>query len=264
MQTRKSSHVLARIFTFSLLIALGTGTALSQSSKSSQKQLPRGTYSVSCRPYMGTDYRSLPVLVTGVTSTKDEGIQIEKVEVENKSALLIEKLRFNWYLSTQENPEAILHQGRSPLLGIPDGIKSGEVVEILFPVTSFAEAVKSWKSDASRLSGKYLIQVAVSEVGFEDGSRYTLLARNKVKPLKIKLAMASNHANSTSSAQPQTFCPNQGCDASTVEGVPVGYTCISATGQSCTNSANGQSCTSNICRRDTPGPVRPPIQPNLP
>lgn len=185
MHTRKSSHqILARVFVFSLLIALGTGTAFSQSRKSSQKQLPRGTYSVSCRPYMGAGYKSLPVLVTGVSSISGEGIQIEKVEVENKSAQVIERLRFSWYLSTQENPEAILQQGRTPLLGIPDGIKSGEVVEILFPVTSFAESAKSWNSDAISLSGKYLIQVAVSEVGFEDGNKHTLLARGKVKPLR--------------------------------------------------------------------------------
>ncbi len=263
MQHRKISRSLAHAFTFLLVVTLITGTALGQSAKKSPK-LPRGTYTVSFRPYTGEGFRLLPVLVTGVTSQTGEGIQVDKVEVENKSAQSVEKLRFTWYLSTQENPETVLYQGQTPLLEIPDAIKSGEMVEILFPVTSFAKAARLWNSNTATLNGKYVIQIGVSEVRFEDGSARTLLAKRKGKTPEAKFAKAMYHASPTSLAQPPDYCPNQSCEVSTVEGVPVGYSCVGATGQSCTNSANGQSCSSAICRREGTGPVRPPIQPIIP
>jgi hypothetical protein len=179
MSQRKHSNFTVYLFAVLLFVVLNASVALSQSAKNSQERLPRGNYSVSFRPYTGAGFKLLPVLVTGVTSHSGDGIQIEKVEVENKSAQSIEKLRFNWYLSTQENHETILQQGQTPLLEIPGGIKSGEIVEILFPVTSFARAVRSWNSNAATLSGKYLIQVGVSEVYYDDGSARTLLAHGK-------------------------------------------------------------------------------------
>lgn len=127
MNSKRLTHSLAKAIAVSLLGAVGAGMALSQSVKNSQKQLPRGTYGVSCQPYTGAGFSTLPVLVTGVTSGTGDGIQIEKVEVENKSAHVVEKLRFVWYLYAKDNPDAVLQQGQSKLLGIPGGIKPGEI-----------------------------------------------------------------------------------------------------------------------------------------
>lgn len=261
MTIRRLTHFLAKAFALSLISAVGAGTALCQSAKNSERQLPRGTYAVSCQPYTGTGFSTLPVLVTGVTSGTGDGIQIEKVEVENRSTHVVEKLRFSWYLYAKENPDAMLQQGQTKLLGIPGGIKPGEIVEILFPVISFAKAVKPWNTGDLALSGKYVIQVAVNEVSFDDGSARTLFAHGKGKPRQVRFANAIYRTASIPPAQPQTYCPNQSCEVVTSDGVPIGYTCAGATGQSCTNSAGGQSCTSTICRRGGSGPIRPPIQP---
>jgi hypothetical protein len=229
--------------------------------KKSQIELPKGSYTVSCRPYAGTDFTSLPVLVTGVTSGTRNGIQIDKVEVENKSTHVVDKLRFSWYLFAQESPDAILQQGQTKLLGIPGGIKPGEIVEILFPVINFAKAAKMWNTNNVALGGKFIIQVAVNEVTFDNGSARILLAHGQGKPHQLKFDNALYRPTSTPPSQPQFYCPNQSREVVTSDGVPVGFTCAGATGQSCTNAAGGQSCLSAICRRDGAGPIRPPIRP---
>ncbi len=175
MKLHASPLLLKRTFVSALLVILAAGAALSQTNKASQKELPRGHYFVSCRPYMGDGYKSLPALVTGVTSNTDDGIQVEKVEVTNNSGRTIERLKFSWYVSTQENPETILLQGQTKLLGMPGGIKAGESVEILYPVISFADAIKSWSTQGITLKGMYVLQIAVSEVKFADKSTQVLL-----------------------------------------------------------------------------------------
>lgn len=264
MNSKKLTHFLAKAIVLAVLGTVGAGTALSQSAKNSQKQLPRGNYAVSFQPYTGKGFRRLPVLVTGVTSGTGEGIQIEKVEVENKSAHMVEKVRFGWYLYAKDNPDVVLQQGQTKLLGIPDGIKPGEIVEILFPVISFAKAVNAWNTNEVALSGTYVIQVAVNEVSFDDGPARSLFAHSKGQPRHVRFAKALYRTGSTPTSRPQAYCPNQGCEVVTSDGVPVGYTCAGATGQSCTNAAGGQSCTSTICRREDEGPIRPPIRPIIP
>lgn len=261
MTCKSLTPTLTKAIALSLLGGVIWSTALGRSAKKSQNELPKGSYTVSCQPYTGADFTSLPVLVTGVTSGTGNGIQIEKVEVENKSTHVVDKLRFSWYLFAKENPDAILRQGQTKLLGIPGGVKPGEIVEILFPVITFAKAAKLWNTNNVPLAGKFVIQVAVNEVTFDKGSARKLLAHSRGKPRQARFAKALYRPNSTPSSQPQIYCPNQSCEIVTSEGVPVGYTCAGATGQSCTNAANGQSCSSAICRREGSGPIRPPIRP---
>jgi hypothetical protein len=124
---------------------------------------------------MGQGYESLPVLVTSVTSVSGDGVAVRNFSVENTTAQTVESVRVRWYLSRAETPETILSQGETPSLRIPGGIQPGAAKRLKYPVISFAAAVRPILKTPN-LSGDYMIQLAVSEARFADGSTQTLLA----------------------------------------------------------------------------------------
>lgn len=240
MKLQRLPRLLNRLFLLALFSMLAAIAAIGQNSGDSQVQLPRGNYSVSCRPYTGQGYNFLPVLVTSVTSNLGGGIAITKIAIENSSSQAVDAVKLTWYLSKNDSPEAILQQGQTPLLRIPGGIQAGSAEQILFPVISFAQAYRPLLKSGVP-NGVYLIQVAVAEVRFEDGSTQTLITKNG----KVSEAVTARASHTFSTSLP--FCPDQTCDTSIVNGVPLGYRCMTAAGESCANSSDGQSCNSSIC-----------------
>ncbi|HEX8634104.1 MAG TPA: hypothetical protein VF703_08140 [Pyrinomonadaceae bacterium] len=124
---------------------------------------------------MGQGYESLPVLVTQVTSVTGGGVAVRNFSVENASGQAVESVRVRWYLSRAETPETILSQGETPVVRIPGGVQPGTAARIRYPVISFAAAIRP-ALKTPNLSGDYLIQLAVSEARFADGSMQTLVA----------------------------------------------------------------------------------------
>lgn len=90
---------------------------------------------------------------------------------------------------------------------------------------SFAKAVKSWNTSDIELSGKYVIQVAVNEVSFDDGSARSLFAHSKGKPRQVRFAKSMYRRGVTPPTRPQVYCPNQSCEVVTSDGEPIGYVC---------------------------------------
>lgn len=219
-------------------------------------QLPHGNYTASCGPFMGTGYESLPVLVTSVTSDLN-GISVTKVGIENRTDKRLAAVRLVWYLSSQDTPQDILQQGRTKLLNLRrgGGIEAGETREVITPVVAFANIYKPLLRGGV-VNGKYLIQVAVGEVRYEDGSTQSLMASGKgrAQSRSLKAAYITPLRPLT-----QTFCPKQKCEpVLTTDGRPIGYTCIAGLGQYCSNNSTGQACTSGIC--GSGGGGRPPIR----
>ena len=138
--------------------------------------LPPGSWAVRCSAFRTAGYESLPVIVTAVTSDIDRGIEVTNVSVVNRTSQKLTAVRLSWYLSTQDDPASVLQQGRTKLLNLKraGGMDPGENREVAFPVVSFAALYRPLLQ-GGELRGKYLIQVAVSEARFEDGSSQTLL-----------------------------------------------------------------------------------------
>lgn len=181
-----NKQLLLRFTKLALVMALFVAVsaslaAFAQKRGDASDQLPHGQWSVSCKPYMGVGYKSLPVLVTSVTSELDKGVGITKVGIENTTSQPLAAVKLSWYLSTQENPEAVLQQGQTRFLRLPGGIQAGEAREVLFPLVSFAK-VSGALARNGIVNGNYSIQVAVSEARFEDGSTKILMASGNGKP----------------------------------------------------------------------------------
>lgn len=150
-------------------------------------QYPIGNFSVSSLPFMGEGWENLPILVTSVTTDVNQGrLTTSKVAIENNSSRTLTKAKLKWMLSTAENPDIFLMQGETRLLNLHDGIEAGETREIIFPIVSFGNLYKSLMR-GNTLNGKYIIQVALSEAKFADGTRQNLLAKNKVPFIKVAM-----------------------------------------------------------------------------
>ena len=252
---RASLHHLTLAVMFTLLLS---NTGFSQGGAAIP--LPPGSWAVRCSAFRTAGYESLPVMVTAVTSDVDRGIEVTNVSVVNRTPQKLTAVRLSWYLSTQDDPASVLQQGRTKLLNLKraGGIDPGENREVTFPVVSFA-AIYRPLLQGGELRGKYLIQVAVSEARFEDGSSQILLTSNA----RLKRAATFSSVSYRAAGGAQTFCPNQTCsvvrDGGT--GTVLGYSCVPSVGEVCSVGSTGKSCTSTLCGQTGGGGGRPPIEP---
>jgi hypothetical protein len=191
----KTKNHLKLMIALTLLAGI-TMAAQAQQGAGDAPQLPRGKWSVSMGPYMNPGYESLPIRVVSVTSEIEGGLRVSQVAVENRTSQKLTAVKLAWYLSTTETPEVILRQGETRLLELPPGIQSNETRDILFSVVSFAKVYKPLLKGGV-LSGKYRIQIAVSDARFDDGSSWTLAsARSKVRKTQPVLYKSeANHAS---------------------------------------------------------------------
>lgn len=165
----------ARRWAFALALLACTASTLTpaQSNRGTAPRPPGGNYTVAYQPFMGPGYESLPVLVNSVTARAGEGIT--HFSVENASSQAVDAVRVRWYLSRAEKPGTFLNKGETPVLRIPGGIRPGTADRIKFSVTSFAAAIGPVLKTPT-IAGNYLIQVAVSEVRFADGTWHQLVS----------------------------------------------------------------------------------------
>lgn len=174
---KRSDHFSPRAFVgVFLTVLILSAAAHAQGGGDDEGQLPRGRYTVSSSPFMGAGYEMLPVLVTGVTSDID-GIAVTRVSIENRTDKTLTAVRLVWYLSSQESPQRVLQQGTTRLLNLHrgGGIEAGETREVVNRVVAFADIYKPLLRGGV-LRGKYLIQVAVAEARFGDGSVQPLMS----------------------------------------------------------------------------------------
>lgn len=167
----KPKHI--RSLCAALLIALTAVVtapqALGQSKENKSVKLPAGNYSLRVLPFVGPGYDSIPVVVFSTTSDLPKGAAVTEVGIENRSGRAVTAVRFGWRLSTEQNREAVLLQGQTPLLALRNTLLPGNSVVVLYQVTSLARIHEPLLKNGT-LNGNFSIEVMVSEIHYEDGS----------------------------------------------------------------------------------------------
>ncbi len=137
-------------------------------------RLPRGEWRFSAGPTVRPGHETIPVDVINVTTDARRGLAVTRVGLKNRSAKTVRAVRLAWDLFEQSDPDRILLHGQTPLLWLPNPLPAGEKVTLEQLIVSFAEIHKSLLAPGSdTLRGDYRLEVSVSEILYEDGSRWT-------------------------------------------------------------------------------------------
>ena len=162
--------VIAGFFVVPVVIALllltGIGT---EGQVDTASQLPSGNWTFSAQPYVGPGYDSRPVVVISVSTDLKKGLTVADVGLKNTSSKPVAGVKLSWFLSTEQDPDSVLLSGETPLVAISGGIPAGKRRLLTFPVTSFAKIHRPLLHGMT-LSGDFRMEVAVSEILYEDGS----------------------------------------------------------------------------------------------
>lgn len=215
------------ILTFASLFALVLTSGVGRINANAERP-GRAEWWVGYRSYKGQGYDSIPVRVLSVTSKAKQGVT--RVGVKNNSEKRVTAVKLNWFLSSEHNLGVVLQRGETPLVAPPNGLQPGEKREVSFPVVDFEKVYKPLLRGDS-VSGQFRVQIAVSEILYEDGTTWRWTPPRDVAPVP-----PPEYAH----AQVKPTCANQTCKYNGSV-----YQCMDGTGELCTNE--GTSCTSSAC-----------------
>ncbi len=230
---------------FALIIVASSGKEnVGQNKASSQVEFPRGDWSVGSHPFLGPDSESTPVVVTSVTTDAKRGIAVTKVGLENQSKENVTAVKLTWRVSKEQASDKVLLQGQTPFITRDGGLPAGSSLVLRFPVVIFAKIYQPLVHNGT-LDGEFRIDISVSEILYEDGSKW---AKNDLS--QVKAIRATNHA---SRPAPQGLCPRQACETRTSPSGNVFYACHASNGNElCSVAQDGFSCTNVSCTRPHP------------
>lgn len=149
------------------------------------ERLPGGDWTVGFHLYQAEGFDSMPVRVIGVKSEGDKGLT--RVELRNRSSKGVAAVRIGWYVSTEGGPGTILAQGETSLLSAP--LHANESVQLSIPPVSLARILKP-AVRSNTLRGDFSVQVAVTEIVYEDGSTWKFSQPANVAQIKVQYAHA--------------------------------------------------------------------------
>lgn len=207
--------------------------------KSIETKLPGGRWTLSTYPDLSAHSKPIPVVVSSITSDASRGGAVTRVGLLNRSSKPVTAIKLSWSLSTEDAPERILLQDETTLITLPETLQGRGKRKLDFttiPLVTFAKIHKPLLK-ADGLSGKFRIDVVVSEAIYEDGS---IWKRSEMPQL--------SHLKSLHSSLDDGYCPKQKCELESNEG-GTGFTCKNTASKiSCKNSVN--SCEMNLCGGD--------------
>lgn len=251
---RKTTLVLSIVFllTASLLIPVRSDNTAGNSTPT-QVTFPPGNWAFSAHPYLGEGYESRPVVVTSVkTVLKD--LSVTAVKVRNISSKPVAAVKIGWYLSNEREGPSVLKEGETQFVDVENGLAVGEAKVLQLPIVSFGRIYKSLVR-GGHLEGDYRVEIAVTEILFEDQSTWRVGQKVAVQrqgfgaPI-IKASFKSGTAPLTVTPfKTSPICPKQKCEL--VAGPPAGYTCVASQGEEyCTNCVT--SCCNTVCGDPSP------------
>lgn len=168
-------------------------------------KLPSGQWTVSARPYLGADFRELPVITTSVSQDPEKGLGATSAVVSNVSSKTVSALKFTWYILDDQTPDKVLLQGQTPLLAIAGGMPKGGTQLIDSPIARFSSVIQPLVKSGS-LTGDYRVEVLVSQVVYEDGSTWSRSENGR-----LAIAQASKVNFVKTGASLQGCCPHTTC-----------------------------------------------------
>jgi hypothetical protein len=200
------------------------GVGLISRGQGAGSKLPQGNWTFSAGPYSSTGYRSLPVRVFSVTTNASRGLTIESVSLFNRSLKDIRAVKVHWYLKEQSQQQTLL-EGDTELLEVI--LAAGSRLAIDHSVVSFARIYKPLMRGGV-LKGDYRIDVAINEINFVDGTKWTIREPGMTKQAHV-------------SAVSVDVCSMTGCRYSGGSG----YECGFSKNEYC--MTDGNSCTVSLC-----------------
>jgi hypothetical protein len=190
-------------------------------------RLPGGDWTVGFHLYQAEGFDSMPVRIISIKSQGDRGLM--GVGLRNRSSKPVNAVRIGWYVSTEGGPGRILTKGETPLLSLPATLRSEESLQFDLPPVSLAKILKP-AAKSNTLRGDFSVQVAVTELVYEDGSTWKFSQPANVAPIKAQYAHA----------------PQGGC-GQICRWIPsLGYVCESVT-QNVRCIVFGESCIVESC-----------------
>lgn len=228
------------------LVVVATASLLVHSSFGQNKNdtLPPGSWMVSAQPYLGTAYESQPVKVIGVVSDASHGFKVTSVGLKNTSSKVVSAVKLRWYITSEESRELVLLQGDTNSVRLGKGLPVGKSEYFETPIVSFGKVSKQLLR-AGSLKGIFTIEVAVSQILYEDGSTWEGDPKKTVTFVKAGLRPGP---------LPPQGCANQVCQYNVDLGA---YQCVGGLNQICMNC--GRLCINAVCGEPLPmcGPPRP-------
>lgn len=170
-----------------VLVCLAVATGYEVRDTSEAERLPGSGWSVGFHLYQAERFDSLPVRVTSITSKGNKGLT--DVELRNRSTKAVSAVKIGWYVSTVNGPGTILTQGESSLLSLTAPLQANEKSEFSVPPISLAKILKPMVK-GNTLRGDFSVQVAVTEIVYEDGSTWKFSQPDNVAQIKVRYAHA--------------------------------------------------------------------------
>jgi hypothetical protein len=170
-----------------LLACLAVATGYERTNTVQGDQLPAGDWTVGFHLFQAEGFDSIPVRVTGITSQGNKGLT--NVALRNRSLKAVTAVRIGWYVSTENGPGTILAKGESPLLALPQTLQANENLQLSLQPVSLAKILKPIMK-GNTLRGDFSIQVAVTEIVYEDGPGWKFSQPANVAQFKVHYAHA--------------------------------------------------------------------------
>ena len=130
-------------------------------------KLLKGEWSFATHPYVGPGFKSRPVIVNATTFNPTEGVR--KVVLTNNSEKTIISVKLSWRLFIKQKPNEILQKGESAFIKFDEKLKPEEQRAFNCSINSYKEFLESLQKDG-KLKGDFRLDVAVSEIQYEDNS----------------------------------------------------------------------------------------------
>ena len=163
----------SRLTLMALMLVMLTVACLAAASKNLQDtdiKLPPGKWTLQHPALSRLGLKDAPLQITSVTGDVKRGGTITAVRLKNNSGKAAAGVRFTWYLFRDQAPKEILRKGESPALGLV-GLPAGGSKNVAYPIVSFGNIYEPLLKDGE-LNGDFVLEVAVSEITYEDGSKW--------------------------------------------------------------------------------------------
>ncbi|MGI8468625.1 MAG: hypothetical protein ACR2N3_09240 [Pyrinomonadaceae bacterium] len=206
-------------------------------------KLSKGEWTFATHPYVGPGFKLRPAIVNATTFNPTEGLR--RVVLTNNTEKPITSVKLSWRLFTKQKPNEILQKGESAFIKFDEKLKPEEQRAFNCSINSYKEFLESLQKEG-KLKGDFRLDVAVSEIRYEDNSSWRGEEITKTEYVKSDSINSSAHLNKKVQfvkASNQTKMTSGGSCSASVDGC---YTeCVFA------GFINGDGCPIYECQPTT-------------